>query len=337
MKTKRYTVLLPVLGASLLTICAFLFIFTADKATWETMAEEENERKTVLIAGVDDVGENTDVLLICSLEKETGRVTLLQIPRDTYYKTANGTGRINRIFRSYASKYGRKDAAGRFCNEISGALGIPLDGYVILSTRTLGELTDLVGGVTVDVPVPITYFDAEGGTTRTIPKGVRKLGGREAVAYVRHRHGYAEGDLGRLDAQMRFLAGAVEALPNLKKTGALLTIYKKILPNLLTNLGEKDIMEIMMVCLKKRSAPCLSFTRLSGEACYTGGCWYYVLHRETVERMLQKEFSVHADFDAEGRFYDEQNEKMRNVYRARGIPYRVYTASEASGKRVLRE
>jgi LCP family protein required for cell wall assembly len=321
----------------LLTLCAFLFVFFADQATKETLAEEDHERKTILIAGVDDVGENTEVLLLCSLDKKTSGVSLLQIPRDTYFKTANGGGKINRIFRAYSSKYGRKDAAGRFCDEIAEALGVPLDGYVILSTRTLGEITELLGGVTVDVPAPISYFDPVAGRQRTIPKGVRTLGGQEAVAYVRHRHGYAEGDLGRLDAQMRFLAGAAKALPNLKKRGALLTIYKKILPNLLTNLGEKDIMEVMMVCLKKRSAPELSFMRLPGEACYTNGSWYYVLYRETAERMLQGELSSRADFDAAERFYDGQNERMRNVYRAKGIPYRVYTASEASNKRVLRE
>ena len=92
-----------------------------------------------------------------------------------------------------------------------------------------------------------------------------------------------------------------------------------------------------MVCLKKRSAPELSFMRLPGEACYTNGSWYYVLYRETAERMLQGELSSRADFDAAERFYDGQNERMRNVYRAKGIPYRVYTASEASNKRVLQE
>lgn len=336
MKKNRLFLWIPLLSAVLLTLVVFLFLWRAEQSAAASLARGEDEYKTVLLAGVDDVGANTDVLLLCALHKKTGTVKAVQIPRDTYYKTEKSAGKINRIFRANSSKYGRKRAAENLCEEMGEALGIPIDGYAVFGTRTLGTLTELLGGVRVDVPTEITYTDGKTGEVRHIPKGEQRLSGDAAIAFVRHRRGYTEGDLGRLDAQMRFLGGVAEALPRLKNAGAILTIYKKILPNLLTNLGEKDIMEVMMVYLAKSgSTPPVRFMRLPGEPCYTEGAWYYVLHRAAAERMLKDELGLRQPFDPNGCFTDEGREAVRNIYTEKDSAYDVYTADEARRKRIL--
>ncbi len=336
MKKRKVAIWLPSIGACLLLIVVFVRIFSAEGESRETAAKGNGNQTTILLAGVDDAGFNTDMLMLCSLEQTSGKMKLAQIPRDTYYRTPRGEGKLNRIYRSNASKYGKKRAAECFCNEIERAFGLPLDGFIVFDIKTVGELVTLLGGVDVNVPHTFSYSDGKTGEVRTLTAGPRRLSSEEAMAFVRHRKSYAEGDLGRLDAQMRFLAGLCGALPRLNKFDQILAICQKILPNLLTNLTEKDIMEVMIAYFKNRSRFSVEIMRLPGEACYTDGVWYYVLNRPAVERMLTTELGSSTEFDAEGRFSDEKREAFRNIYTDTGVRYEVYTPEEMANKRVRR-
>ena len=161
------------------------------------------------------------------------------------------------------------------------------------------------------------------------------MNGEEAVAFVRHRKSYAEGDLGRLDAQMCFLSGFFSVLPSFKKIDRIVGIYQKILPNLLTNLTEKDIMEVMIAYFKNKGAYSVALMRLPGEACYTGGAWYYVPYREAAEAMLQREHGLVGSFDNARRFTDTRTEVLSNIYFSKGKTYRSYTPEEIADKKIL--
>lgn len=335
---KRLSVCLPTAGAVLLALWVFIFLWGCGHDTQQTVKEDgSGERKNVLVAGVDDAGENTDMLMLCSQEMRSGALKILQIPRDTLYRNEKSTGKINRVYRSNMSKYGRKQAAENMSATFEAAFGVPIDGYLIFDSRTVEEFVNLLGGVTVEVPFSISYTDRETGEDCVLPAGERQLSGKEAVAFVRHRGSYAEGDLGRLDAQMRFLCGVFDALPSLKKIDRMIAIYQKILPNLLTNLGEKDIIDLMMAYFRSRSSFSVSLLRLPGEAAYTKGVWYYVLHKTGTEKMLLQEFGASAGFDSEGRFTDPTNETVRNIYSSSDSTYHVLTPTEAKRRRILQK
>lgn len=336
MKNKRYKIWLPTFLGCLLVLLSFTILLRAEPSNRQAMTGKgENAYKTVLLAGVDEAGENTDMLMLCTLDKEKGSLSILQIPRDTYYRTPNDSGKINRIYHSNSSKHGKKRAAEALAEEIAAALGVKIDGFVIFDEKTVESTVSLLGGVTVKVPHDISWYDSASGETKIITRGVQRLNGKEAVAFVRHRKSYAEGDLGRLDAQMRFVSGVMRALPNVKKIDALVTIYQEILPNLLTNLMEKDIMEVMIAYFKNRKDFSVQLMRLPGEACYDGGRWYYVSYREATERMLREIFFGGASFDVEGRFTDLSREAINNIYTCPQKGYRVYTPSEADDKNIL--
>ena len=213
-------------------------------------------------------------------------------------------------------------------------MNLPIDAYLVFSSETVREFVDLLDGVTVDVPFSISYHD-DTGKEKTINAGERRLNGEEAVAFVRHRSSYAEGDLGRLDAQMRFLCGVYRELPRLKKIDRALAIYQKILPNLLTNLREKDIIEIMMAFPKLGAPSMIRLLRLPGEAVYTNGAWYYVLKRAAAEKMLANEFGVDTPFDTDELFTDPRYETLKNVYTAPDTAYRTESFDDVMRKRIL--
>lgn len=338
MKNKRFFLIaLPILGALVLTGSVFLFLLShGEEHSDQTIARGE-DRQVYLIAGVDEAGANTDALMLLSVSTDSGRMHLMQIPRDTYYKTDNGEGKINRLYRTYLSKYGTKGAADALTAEISRAFGIPIDGYAVTDIGTLGSLVDILGGVTVNVPFSMVFFDPKSGTSITLEEGERHLTGDEAVLFVRHRASYTEGDLGRLDAQMRFLSGMLTALPNLKTPSQFHAIAEEILPNLLTNLSEKDIINLIMVYLRHRNTVSVEMMRLPGEAVRGAhGASYYVVSRAAAERMLLTRFGAESPFDASCRFTRDDREAFMNIYRNPSTAFSTYTPSEAARIKILR-
>jgi len=298
--------------------------------------DAKDKNITVLLAGLDEAGGNTDVLMLLSL-KGNGELNILQIPRDTYIKTDGYEGKINHIYPNFVEKYGRKNGAESFSSTMSDALGVTIDRYAVFSGKALEELVDALGGVTLTVPHTFSYAD-ESGKECTVFGGEQDLSGRDALAFLRHRSQYTEGDLGRLDAQMRFIAAlAKEALAR-KDLKTYFRIYQKSYRNLLTNLGEKDIINTIQVFCSCRDRINAHIMRLPGEACQSeNGAWYYFLNKNATADLLHSCFSGNAPshFDKKHRFLKENEQAAVNIYEAKRFDMRIYTLDEAEKVRVL--
>ncbi len=297
---------------------------------------EKRERTTVLLVGLDEVAENTDVMILASVTRD-GEISFMQIPRDTYLKDQVTVGKINRIYPSYIAKYGQKRGAEEFLSAISKAFSVQIDAYIVFEESSLAALVDSIGGVTVNAPTTITYVDKE-GKLRHIKEGIVTLNGESALAYVRHRSSYLEGDLGRLDAQLRFSASLIEALGKLEGFRDYWRLYQKNSGNLLTNLEERDIINLIKVYLSKKNELAIKMMRLPGEACRTEeGAWYFVLNRDAAGKMLSAYYDGAPPdvFDAAGRFYEKDRLIFSNIYGAKGVKMKVLTPSEASRVKVL--
>jgi LCP family protein required for cell wall assembly len=85
--------------------------------------------------------------------------------------------------------------------------GIRIDNYVVVDFSSFKDMVDAVDGVEVCVPEEI---DDDIGHIN-IPAGTRTLNGKEALAYVRVRHGVGDGsDIGRIKRQQAFIAAMTE-------------------------------------------------------------------------------------------------------------------------------
>ncbi len=321
------------LGATL-TLAALLVTEEGNRAAY-ARASGDNASITALVVGLDEAAENTDVLTLATLRD--GGIYFMQIPRDTYVKTELYEGKINHLYRAYIDKYGKKSGADEFLKVISSIFSVPIDYYAVFSGKNLEDLVDTLGGVTVNVPHSFDYVD-ESGQRRTVSGGERNLNGKDALAYLRHRSSYTEGDLGRLDAQMRFTAALTRQLLREKSIRTYLRIYQKNYRNLLTNVTEKDIIKLIQVYLVNRDNFDVRFMRLPGEACQSeDGVWYYVLNKKGTAQMLYTFFGGEcADaFDAKGRFLREKGDAFSNIYYAQNSQSRIYTLDEATKARVL--
>ena len=81
----------------------------------EAFLVTKTENKNYLLAGLDEAGDNTDMLLLLSVNAKTGVFSLMQIPRDTYLRTEEREGKINQLYHYYAS---RNSKSGKDFSEV---------------------------------------------------------------------------------------------------------------------------------------------------------------------------------------------------------------------------
>ena len=159
---------------------------------------------SVLFLGLDELRSNTDVMMLAMFDIAGNKINILQIPRDSFVPeyTDFEAGKINSVY-----SMGEQGITGvqRVVDCVEDMFQIPIDRYIITSCTDIVRIVDLIGGIPIDMPYTIEY---EAG--KTITKGKQVLSGQKAEWMVRYRHGYNEGDIGRMKAQRIFLAAAME-------------------------------------------------------------------------------------------------------------------------------
>jgi LCP family protein required for cell wall assembly len=183
------------------------------------------ERLNILLLGVN--GNLTDTIMLGSYNMKDQKADIISIPRDTYYerpeaKTA-AQKKINAI-------YGAKgvDGVAAAVQDILG--GIPINYYAVVDFDGVAEIVDVMGGVTVNIPIDMNYDDpyAKPPLHIRFKKGEQRLNGEDAVKFLRFRKtngggGYPDQDIGRTAAQREFMKAAFKQaigfnLPSVVKT-----------------------------------------------------------------------------------------------------------------------
>lgn len=167
------------------------------------------ERINVLLLGLDGEKIRTDTMILFSMDPEKKEVGVLSIPRDTLVPLAVGPGereRTEKITHAYAYGVADKKFPGvaRSMKTVETWLGVPVHYYVRIDFEGFEKVVDLLGGVEMDIPEPMKYEDKEQGLTIDLPPGRQVLDGEKAIQFVRYRS-YKNADLGRIEAQQRFL------------------------------------------------------------------------------------------------------------------------------------
>ena len=159
---------------------------------------------TFLIVGLDQVGNNTDTIMVGMMDTKNHTLDVISIPRDTLANVSWGTKRINTIYAAAVNT--GKDGVQALKDGVRDMLGFEVDSYAVVDLTAFVELVDAIGGVDYDVPVDMYYDAPDQGLHIAIPAGPTHLNGEEALKVVRFRAGYANADLGRIETQQDFLS-----------------------------------------------------------------------------------------------------------------------------------
>ncbi len=184
------------------------------------------ERLNILLSGADEQqgGHNTDTLITLSIDPLTRQVAMFSLPRDTVNvpvpagPARNVLGPVyeRKINSLYLTIQDRPDlfpggARSRGYNGLKAVLGelygLDIKYYVEVNFDGFIQVVDALGGVTVNVQVPVVddRYPASRGRLRRIyiPAGVQHMTGAQALVYARSRN--ASSDFDRAQRQQRVL------------------------------------------------------------------------------------------------------------------------------------
>ncbi|MFV2196122.1 LCP family protein [Nocardiopsis sp. LOL_012] len=154
----------------------------------------------------DAEGERPDVMLIASVNVDSGSATLVNLPRDLvvdlpaceavegYEGMAAQAAQLNS-----AMNFGGVGCQWKAIEQISG---VHLDHFVMMDFGGFKDMVDAVGGVEMCIPQPVDDPKAH----LTLDAGLQTLDGEESLGFVRSRYGQGDGsDLSRIERQQEFM------------------------------------------------------------------------------------------------------------------------------------
>jgi LCP family protein required for cell wall assembly len=157
-----------------------------------------------LSTGQDGGGTNTDTVMLLHLPAKGGAPTVISFPRDSWVDIPGaGKGKLNSAF-SVGARNGGGDAGGMrlLIRVVQNMTGLTVDHFVRVSMVGFYDIADVLGPL--QVCLNQAAHDPYSGTD--LPAGVSTLDAKQALSFVRQRHGLPRGDLDREVRQQYFLS-----------------------------------------------------------------------------------------------------------------------------------
>jgi LCP family protein required for cell wall assembly len=211
-----------------------------DSGPGDTMAlpapASADSRVTILFTGVDAAPSRSehlyDSIMVVSFDPKTNSVQMISVPRDSasfpfYFGGVDSVStKINSI-PTYVRNGWVKSPDGPYLTlvkEVGYLVGIPINYYAVMDLDGFVKMVDTVGGIDVVNPAAIddgTYDWLNGAPSGFhLAAGPQHLNGKNALAYVRSRHGSdgtaGNSDYKRADRQQQVLVALLHrmAQPN---------------------------------------------------------------------------------------------------------------------------
>jgi len=240
------------------------------------------DRLNVLLMGTDtregEKDARTDSLVLVSIDRETKKIAMISVPRDTMVEIKGyGTNKINS-----ANVFGGPDLARKTVEEL---LSVEIPYYVKTNFDGFKDIIDILGGVDIDVEKRM-YYPAE---DIDLKSGQQRLGGYDALAYVRYRND-ALGDISRAKRQQNFLKALAKEM---LRPGAIIKA-PKLIPKLMdaveTNLGLGDAILVAKAASRLDSNNIATAT-LPGVFYNYKGMSYWKVDQDEAELVLKDLFA----------------------------------------------
>ena len=274
------TVLMSLLVLVVVIFGAISLLFRPPKSP-DSIGSRKRDTAAVLLCGVDKDGTRTDTMMLMYMSGSEHKVGLLSIPRDTYVLTSGGyDSKLNAIYG--LNNCGTEGMEGLF-DHIEDLIGYRPDGYMLVDFDLVPQITDLMGGVTVNVPNEI---DEEG---IYIPAGEQTLTGEQVLMLLRHRSSYSMADLTRIEVQRSVIKACMEQWltpSHLSKAFSALDLVEN---NSISSLSVPNYLWMAKTILLNMGS--FSTDTLPGYADMMDGVSYYFLYPEDVAQLINDSYN----------------------------------------------
>jgi LCP family protein required for cell wall assembly len=162
-----------------------------------------------------NAGDNTDTIMVLHVPANGSKATVISFPRDSLVQLpSGGQGKINSVYAAGEGSAGDPGSGARALQQtITKVTGLKIDHFVKVSMFGFYDISVALGGVDVNMCAaqnPSTENDdgmhPGGFSGINVKKGWNHIEGKQALAFVRQRHGLPGGDYDRIVRQEYFLS-----------------------------------------------------------------------------------------------------------------------------------
>jgi len=194
---------------------------------------------SILLLGLDHAssGNQTDTIMVATVNPEQESIDLVSIPRDTVVYSDSGA--VEKINSMYAM-----GGIDQITNTVEDVLEIPISFYAVANFEAVIDVVNAVEGITVDSDFSFTVQDSEENSGAIeIEEGVQELNGEEALGYARMRYQDPQGDFGRQQRQQEVISAILDELVSLNTLTNFDNILSSVSPHVKTNVtGRQSLM-----------------------------------------------------------------------------------------------
>lgn len=213
----------------------------------------------VYLSGIDVYGSikatsRSDVNVIVTVNPNTKQILLTSTPRDYYVPLTVSNGIPDKL--THAGIHGVDCSIGTLEN----LYGIDIDYYVRVNFTSVRKIVDLLGGVKV-----YSDYDFTSDWGPSFKNGYNQVNGKQALAFCRERHHFANGDYQRGRDHQHM----IEAILNKAMSPDILPNYADLLKtaskNFQTNMSTKEITALAKMQLNDMSQWTIKYANAAGQ------------------------------------------------------------------------
>ena len=261
----------------------YTFSFKVKKDNTSKDVNVVSEVFNIYISGIDTYGtvssvSRSDVNIVVTVNPNTRQVLLTSIPRDYYVQLHDTTGYKDKL--THAGIYGTDCSI----KTIEDLLGIDINYYFKVNFTSLIDIVDALGGVNVYADQSFSTWNGYHFT-----KGYNKVDGNAALAFVRERKTFANGDRQRGINQQALISAMINKCISKEILTKYTSLLNSVKGSIITNMPTKTMLSLVKMQLKNNTSWTISTNSLDG---YNASKYTYSYSYQQLYVMEPKEESV---------------------------------------------
>lgn len=210
-------------------------------------AEVTKEPFVVFISGIDTYGSISkaslsDVNMIATINPVTKQILLTSVPRDYYIPIAGTSGKDKLTHSAKKGISCTMETIENLLNTYNTGSTIKFNYYVKMNYTSFMKVVDALGGVTINNPYG--EFTTRIGFFK-IKKGKNTLTAKQALAFVRERHSFADGDRVRVQNQQLMIKAIMKKMTSASSITKLNSIFNAVSASVETNMSSSEIRSLI--------------------------------------------------------------------------------------------
>ena len=256
---------------------------------------QEKDAYNLLVAVIDNgitdedrsYGEglgNTDLLLYIRLDHKNNKMSILQIPRDTYVGPELAESYSKKINGAFVHGPEAENRISNTANVVYQLFGLKADNYVVMDVNAFRTMVDTMGGIWMHIPRDLV--DEAGNVI--FEEGDVKVDGQSAELILRNRN-TARSDYDRLELQQSFYAAVFKTFMNDYPISDAMKMAKLVAHYVNTDLSLMDLAGLYL-SMKDLSAADIYMVRCAGGPITIGKKSLYGIEKEYTANILNERF-----------------------------------------------